>query len=783
VNVLIVQRRLTEYRVPLFEELRGLLSERGIRLNVVHGTPAREEEGRRDHGVLPWAVPTRSRHTRILGRRVAWTSIPRSILAKQDLIVVTHENGIISNYPLLVRSRLGGPMVAWWGHGAKVLDAHVPFLERVKSLSARCGRWYFAYTAESVRRSLAAGVPRDRISCLDNAVAREEHPRIGDADWNADRERLKQELGIGDGRVAVYLGSLTPEKRIPMLIEASDALHALIPDFRLLVVGDGPLRDMLQSAAATRAWVRWLGARHGRDKAMICSLGHAMLNPGMVGLNIVDAFAMGLPLVTMKHDLHSPEIAYLEDGRNGLMTEDDLDSFVGASARALTDASLRLALLAGCRESSQRYTLGRMAENFAEGIEKALREKARGPGPSGPLPPFTVAVVLRTFLPYHLARLKRLRGALRDRGIRLCEIEVATRDAAYGFLGTRDDVGADRYCCFPGVNYQSLTPAAIHTKVTEVLERLRPDVIIGHASPFPEGMAGISYRNRSAARVFVVDDAWAATDRSSDLVRAVKRVIHKCVDGAIVSSRRHADYYAALGIPSDRSAIGWSVVDNEHHAEQAEIARRDPRAVREVLGLPERYFLFVGRFLRRKGISDLIRAHGRYLSRARDPWPLVLVGGTRADAPADIHPSPEVIFVGPSFGDNLSRIIALAGALVVPSLLEQWGLVINEGMAAGTPVIASRACGGAQLLRDGENGFTYEAGDIGALADRLVTVADLTDAARIEIGRVAQRTVADWGLDRFAESVSRALGIPRRAPANLVSRLAVQLWNGRVRAY
>jgi L-malate glycosyltransferase len=784
VNVLIVQRRLTEYRVPLFEELRTLLSERGIHLSVVHGTAAREEEGRRDNGMLPWAVRTRSRHTRILGRRLAWTSIPHSLLAKQDLIVVTHENGIISNYPLFVRDRLGGPMVAWWGHGPKVLGAQIPLVERLKSLSARCGRWYFAYTAESVRRSVAAGVPPDRISCLDNAVEREDHPRFGDAAWNTDRERMKQELGIGEAPVAIYLGSLTPEKRIPMLIEAADALHRRIPDFRLLVVGDGPLRDAVQRAAATRAWLRWLGVRHGRGKAMICSLAHAMLNPGMVGLNIVDAFAMGLPLVTMRHDLHSPEVAYLEDGRNGLITQDDLDSFVAASARALTDAPLRKVLLAGCREAAHRYTLGHMAENFVEGIERALRTNRNGAQrPPRPVPAFTVAVVLRTFLPYHAARLRRLRRAFHERGIRLCEIEVASEDAAYGFLRTQEEVGEPHHCCFPGVNYQSLTPTAIHAKVTEYLQRLRPDIIIGHASPFPEGMAGIAYRNRSAARVFVVDDAWAATDRSSGLVRAVKRVIHRSVDGAIVSSGKHAEYYATLGIPADRSAIGWSVVDNEHYAELAEAARRDSKTVRHTLGLPERYFLFVGRFLRRKGISDLIRAHERYLSVAEDPWPLVLVGGTRSDAPAEVTPSPAVMFAGPRFGIDLARIIGLAGGLVVPSLLEQWGLVINEGMAAGTVVIASRACGGAHLLRDGESGYTYEAGDVGALTDRLTTVASLPETARIEIGRAAQGAVADWGLDRFVESVSRALGTPRQTPAGLASRLAVRFWKGRVRAY
>jgi glycosyltransferase involved in cell wall biosynthesis len=109
--------------------------------------------------------------------------------------------------------------------------------------------------------------------------------------------------------------------------------------------------------------------------------------------------------------------------------------------------------------------------------------------------------------------------------------------------------------------------------------------------------------------------------------------------------------------------------------------------------------------------------------------------------------------------------------------------VINEKMAAGLPVIASRACGGSQLLRDEENGYTYEAGDVRALAERLATVAALSETARSELGRAAQRSIAAWGLDRFVESVSSAVETPRQTAPNLVSRLLVRLWKGRVRAY
>jgi glycosyltransferase involved in cell wall biosynthesis len=440
-------------------------------------------------------------------------------------------------------------------------------------------------------------------------------------------------------------------------------------------------------------------------------------------------------------------------------------------------------LLRGCREAAARYTIERMAHNFADGIESALRLKRRSTPLGRRTPAFTVAVVLRTFLPYHVARVQRLREALVHRGIRLCEIEVASQDSAYGFAVTDATPREDRFCCFPGVDYQSLGAQAIHRRVKALLESIRPDVVVGHATPFPEGMAAIAYRNASAARVYVVDDAWQATDRSTAFVRRVKRVIHRSVDGTVVSSAMHARHYAALGVPEERSTIGWSVVDNDKYAARADACRRQAVEAKARLGLPARYFLFVGRFLERKGISDLLRAYGAYRTKTPDPWSLVLVGGYRGDLPGGMQPTVGVQFAGRLFGGDLIDALALAGALVVPSLLEQWGLVINEAMAAGTPVVASHACGGAQLIREGESGFTYVAGDIAALVVQLERVASMTDEARVRMGDIARRDISGWGLDRFVGAIWQALQIPRRAHAGIASSVAVRLWKGRVRAY
>jgi len=91
-----------------------------------------------------------------------------------------------------------------------------------------------------------------------------------------------------------------------------------------------------------------------------------------VGLGILDSFALGIPMVTTDCKIHSPEIAYLESGRNGIMTSDNLEAYVVAVESLLRDDQLRKQMASTCIEDAQRYSLENMVSNFREGILKAL---------------------------------------------------------------------------------------------------------------------------------------------------------------------------------------------------------------------------------------------------------------------------------------------------------------------------------------------------------------------------------------------------------------------------
>lgn len=371
-KVVVVQRRMTHYRVPLFERLRTELALAGVHMALVYGQAAPDELDKRDSGNLPWAEQVTNHYIRLGGKYLCWQPLP--VTAREaGLVVITQENSLLSNYPLLLARRLGGPHVAFWGHGANLQSSRRDGLrERFKRWTTCQVDWWFAYTGMSAELAASAGFPHERITNLENAVdttdLADHLASIAPSEMNS----LRRNLGWDVGHVGLYLGSLYADKRLDFLLDAADRLHAIDPSFHLLIVGDGPFREQITNACSQRPWCAWVGTKTGRDKALHLALADVLLNPGLVGLGILDSFVTGVPLVTTDCGIHSPEIAYLRQHENGLMTDNTLDAFVAGVRRVLDDDAYRTQLVAGCHKAAGHYTIENMAQNFRDGILGAL---------------------------------------------------------------------------------------------------------------------------------------------------------------------------------------------------------------------------------------------------------------------------------------------------------------------------------------------------------------------------------------------------------------------------
>ncbi|KAF0192102.1 MAG: group 1 glycosyl transferase [Gammaproteobacteria bacterium] len=367
-HVTIVQRRLTHYRVPLFTALKNELAARDIGLDLLVGPGTRAEEIKQDAGELPWAIPVPTHYW--LKGRLCWQSFGQHLDAT-DLVIVTQENKLLRNHLLMLAPRRF--KLAFWGHGANLQsDNPHGFKERFKRWTTNRVDWWFAYTeisADLVRRT---GFPHERITVLNNAVDTSELQRQRQSVTPQETRALREQLGFSQGPVGVYVGSFYAEKRLDFLFAAAEAIRREVPGFQLLLVGEGPQRDKVRAWCDAKPWARWAGAKFGREKVACMSVAQIMLNPGLVGLGILDAFLCGVPMLTTNCGTHSPEIAYLEHGKNGVMTADDLNAYVEASVSLLRDAQALETLRVGCAMSAREYTIENMARRFADGIERAV---------------------------------------------------------------------------------------------------------------------------------------------------------------------------------------------------------------------------------------------------------------------------------------------------------------------------------------------------------------------------------------------------------------------------
>lgn len=367
-RVCIVQRRLTHYRVPLFAALRDALAARCIELELLVGRGTASEEQKHDAGELPWArlIPTRY----WLGGRLCWQPLGR-YLDGVDLLVITQENKLLQNHLLMLKPRHF--KLAFWGHGANLQSDNPNGLkERFKRWTTNRVDWWFAYTRMSADLVKTAGFPDARITVLNNAVDTAELMRQRQSVTPEETQALRASLGFGAGPVGGYIGSLYADKRLDFLFDTAEAIRGQVPDFHLLIVGEGPEREKVRTWCAAHPWAHWTGAKFGRDKAVHMATAQILLNPGLVGLGILDSFVCGVPMLTTDCGIHSPEISYLEDGVNGLMTANDLQIYVDACVRLLQDPVELDRLRAGCAASAREYTVENMAQRFADGIVRSL---------------------------------------------------------------------------------------------------------------------------------------------------------------------------------------------------------------------------------------------------------------------------------------------------------------------------------------------------------------------------------------------------------------------------
>lgn len=378
-----------------------------------------------------------------------------------------------------------------------------------------------------------------------------------------------------------------------------------------------------------------------------------------------------------------------------------------------------------------------------------------------------IAIYFRMFSPYILARLNAAAGVAQVVGI-----EGSRRSSTYAWEPRDGDEAFTRVTLFQDRAVEQVPNAEVMAAIERVLDREQPDVVVPGGWSHVEALAMIRWARANRRHVVMMSESSAHDHARSALREAIKARLVRLADAALVGGAPQRRYAMQLGLPAQRIFLGYNAVDNAFFANAGAQARATP-GLRDKLALPQHYFLASGRFVPKKNLVRLIEAYAAYRQDvSADAWDLVLVGdgplrGELEALVASLGLTACVHFRGFLQYDELPQMLALAGAFVHVSLSEQWGLVVNEALAAGLPVIVSRQCGCAEdLVEDGVNGWTVDALSATDIAARL---ADVMSADGAAMGRAGQALVAQYGPARFAAGLRAALDSVAALPARGLS--------------
>ena len=232
-------------------------------------------------------------------------------------------------------------------------------------------------------------------------------------------------------------------------------------------------------------------------------------------------------------------------------------------------------------------------------------------------------------------------------------------------------------------------------------------------------------------------------------------------DALLAYGSRSRDLLIDLGAMRERVIIAPNTVDIEYFSKESQIPQLEKEALKKRTGIrTPQVILYVGQLIERKGLQYLIPAFGR-LKREVPDISLLLIGSgnqeKRYKALCEEEQILDIHFLGHKDIDEIPKYYGIANVLVLPSLEEVWGLVINEAMACSLPVISTRKVGAAaDLIQEGINGFIVKEGVVEVLYDALRRLI-LDPSLQRKMGEASFQLIQNFSIEQCAEKFLYAI--------------------------
>lgn len=387
-----------------------------------------------------------------------------------------------------------------------------------------------------------------------------------------------------------------------------------------------------------------------------------------------------------------------------------------------------------------------------------------------------MGIVFSDFGPYHATRITALAAELRKAKTDLIAFRFSEASDLYGWTPAEPEGTAV-------VTLAGKYPAGFGNAVRlgfRFAKKLRKHkvkhVFLPSYSPLPNLLCLLAAK-LTGAKAILMNESWGGTEKAGFAGRLLKKLLVRTFDAGLVGGTPQKDYAVKYGLASAKIFLGYDVVDIHHFANEALRWKGVSAEDLPVPNLPARFFLNLGRFVPKKNLGLIVQAYGMAVRQNPETnIALVFVGegseegrlrtmtkelGLRvrngAEEKANAAAGPEVVFYPFQQVDKTPLFFSRCEAFILPSLYEEWGLVVNEAMACGAPVLVSENVGCAKdLLVPDKNGFTFDPQDAASLLCLLQRFIDDPLLSR-RLGAHGREHIAAWGPDRFASGAISAM--------------------------
>lgn len=384
-----------------------------------------------------------------------------------------------------------------------------------------------------------------------------------------------------------------------------------------------------------------------------------------------------------------------------------------------------------------------------------------------------VLILHNDFRVYWKGRLTYLKKFLNDKNIDFYAIELFGKGSPYIF-DRYDNIEKWWTCLFPDESFHEVSVNDLKTALFSKLDEINPDIVITGSIVFFSGALGIRWAKHNKKKFIMFDDAKPSQIKRNFFVQWVKNQITRQVDGLWLPSKEYDNEYSNLGNNGTLFFHGYNCIDNElfkfkHKKEMNYMV-----------------IICVARLVPIKNLNNLLKSW-KLVEAKNTNYKLVIIGdGPEFDRLNKLKSNlglDSVVFLGAIPNTDIPTYFYNANAFILPSLSESWGLVVNEALAAGLPVLLSNKINASNsLLEEGVNGYGFNPLSISNMTDKILDYINLDIESKTDMSENSLRIINDMSYEtmgiQLLEALHEIINKKYREPGYLAEAL-INFWHGK----